>query len=434
MSAYTIEVLENEMALSLSTLKKMADGFEQEMVQGLAGESRILKMLSTYIGRPTGDEKGIYAALDFGGTNVRVMLVELRGAGNYEVLKKVSFPLRDSCAGYDYTSSCVTCEDLFAFIARKIKMLIDDNETYRLGHTFSFPCKSRGLNEAYLINWTKEFETSGVEGRDIGIALQEALELENVHNVKPSAIINDTVGTLLTAAYQEQDCDIATVLGTGHNTCYVERNNPWSINPMIVNIEAGNFNRVPQMKYDLLLDEASERPGEQLLEKMVSGRYLGELVRLMLLDLNESGAIFAEYNLKNVIRNETLTTADISTVLENEGQESSVVINMLKERYSLNAVSVEDIKVLQTVCRLVRNRSARLAAATYLGILQHIDAQLMAEHIIAVDGTLYEKMFGYAQELKAALQELLEKKNNKIGLIMAKDGSGIGAAIAAGMV
>jgi hexokinase len=433
MSAYTIEVLKKEMTLSLSTLKKIADEFEQEMLQGLAGESSVLKMLSAYIGKPTGNEKGIYAALDFGGTNVRVMLVELQGAGKYKVLKRISFPLKDNCEGYDYTLSCVNCEDLFKFIARKIKMLIGDDENYRLGHTFSFPCRSKGLNESCLVNWTKEFETSGVEGQDIGVALQEGLSKENVQNVKPSAIINDTVGTLLTMAYQEKDCDIATILGTGHNTCYVERNNPWSKDPMIINIEAGNFNKVPQIKYDYLLDITSDRTGEQLLEKMVSGKYLGELVRLILLDLNETGSIFAKYNLKNVMRHGTLTTADLSLVLATETQDPTVVKEMLRAKYFLNTISTEDIRVLQTVCQLVRNRSARLAAATYLGILQHIDVQIKARHMIAVDGTLYEKMHGYAQELKAALQELLGENSHKIGLILVKDGSGIGAAIAAAM-
>jgi hexokinase len=133
------------------------------------------------------------------------------------------------------------------------------------------------------------------------------------------------------------------------------------------------------------------------------------------------------------MRHGTLTTADLSLVLATETQDPTVVKEMLRAKYFLNTISTEDIRVLQTVCQLVRNRSARLAAATYLGILQHIDVQIKARHMIAVDGTLYEKMHGYAQELKAALQELLGENSHKIGLILAKDGSGIGAAIAAAM-
>jgi len=43
-------------------------------------------MLPTYVfGWPTGQEKGSYLAVDLGGTNLRVCLVELEGDSKFEV-------------------------------------------------------------------------------------------------------------------------------------------------------------------------------------------------------------------------------------------------------------------------------------------------------------------------------------------------------------
>ena len=44
--------------------------------------------------------------------------------------------------------------------------------------------------------WTKGFSTTGVEGEDVVLLLQRALELRNVH-VTVAALANDTVGTLM---------------------------------------------------------------------------------------------------------------------------------------------------------------------------------------------------------------------------------------------
>lgn len=432
-TASGIETLEKEMTLSLSSLKELSVHFTEEMRKGLAKEETSLKMLPAFLSKPTGDEKGVFVALDFGGTNVRILLVELLGNGNHKLVDRLSFPLKNIEEGYDYTAPSAKKEELFAYISRKIQPLIDRKKTYRLGHTFSFPCENKGLNQAFLIKWTKEIETSGFEGQDIGLALCKALKNENIENVVPVAIINDTVGTLLTGAYQEKDCDIATILGTGHNTCYVERNNPWSQLPMIINIESGNFDQVTRTRYDNLLDESSERPGEQVLEKMVSGKYLGEFARLILIELNKKGEIFSNNDLIELLKTGILTTADISFALAAKQRGLSDIAKMFKERFCFESISDNDILLYQTVCRHVRDRSARLAAATYLGVLQHIDPLLKDHHVIAVDGTLYEKLDGYSDRLIDTLHELLEDKCNMVKLRLVKDGSGVGAAIGAAM-
>ena len=59
-------------------------------------------------------------------------------------------------------------EDLFDYIADCLAEFTKEkginNEILPLGFTFSFPCKQTGLDSGELINWTKGFTCSGVEG------------------------------------------------------------------------------------------------------------------------------------------------------------------------------------------------------------------------------------------------------------------------------
>lgn len=47
-------------------------------------------------------------------------------------------------------------------------------ERLPLGFTFSFPCKQIGLAHATLVNWTKGFKATGVEGKDVVKMLRDA--------------------------------------------------------------------------------------------------------------------------------------------------------------------------------------------------------------------------------------------------------------------
>lgn len=66
---------------------------------------------------------------------------------------------------------------------------------------------------------------------------------------------------------------------------------------MCVNTEWGGFGDDGAMdfirtKYDYTQDENSINGGKQLMEKMISGMYMGELVRIVLEDLAKEGHLF----------------------------------------------------------------------------------------------------------------------------------------------
>ncbi|MDT8903489.1 hexokinase [Anaeroselena agilis] len=384
--ADTLERIERELTLTPAREEAIVADFRAAMAAGLAGEPSTLRMLPSHLGKPCGDERGLFLALDFGGSNVRVQLVELCGGGRWLVRRQTAAPLKDPAGAYDHTSAAATGEQLFDFLAAQIASLVDGGADYLLGHTFSFPCRQLDLGHAVLLGWTKEIKTAGVEGREVNALLAAALARRGLAGVRPVAVINDTVGTLLAAAYRDPAADIAAICGTGHNTCYYD-----AARDLVINMESGNFAARPFTRWDDALDAASEHPGTQRLEKMVAGRYLGELVRLILAGLGDP-----------VGQPYSLTTADLADWLANPGQAPS----------------------RRRLAALVAGRSARLVAATFRGVLAHIDPGRKTGHTIAVDGSLYEKMPGYAGALAAALGQ---------APVLVKDGSGVGAAVAAAL-
>ncbi len=396
--------------------------FKETMEKTLAGETTCLKMLPSFIGKPTGKEKGTFMTIDMGGTNLRCTKFYIED-GTFKNLGEIKSKLINKEKDYDLTKSDTTAEQLFGFMADSINSLMDGEEKLYLGNTFSFPCKQLGINEAYLIYWTKEIATTGVEGSNINKLLGDALKAKNI-NVEPVAILNDTVGTLLVAMYSYQEADIGSIMGTGHNTCYLDKKHPLNGGNMIVNIESGNYNiGLPVTKYDEIIDKNSQLPGAQMLEKMVSGYYMGYLVREMLLDLYKNNELFL---------NADIDTKEFFSQNFNALMVENFILYPTKteEQYSC---SREDAEIIRKVSMAVLKRTVRLVASSFLGILfhQHGGTDINEKHVIAIDGTIYEKMPKVHELMVQALHDALGDKAEMIEIKLVKDGSGLGAAIAA---
>ena len=434
-----------EFTLGRDVLAEMAESFRDEMTRGLSHSGRSsLRMLKSYIGLPTGNETGEYLALDFGGTNLRVLRILLEGQGKYKILKKVARPLRVE-GEYDYIGAGSEAETLFDFIAVLVDEAIEGNRTDRffLGHTFSFPSSQTSLRDATLISWTKEFATGGVEGRAVNELLRLALEHRGIKNVLPVAVINDTVAVLLSAAYRHGETFIGSIYATGHNTCYFEPEAEAGEAPMIRNLESGNFDIVPQNRFDMWLDAHSEKPGEQLLEKMVAGRYMGELFGLALAELlGEKGKMypFTSVDISEIIRDETddlfrdgknlntkMTQACVRQP-QSHFKSAAILSNKTQKEFAL-----EDVAMARELAAAIVVRSARLVGASFSGILGHMGKNKETRQHIAVDGSVYEKMPLVKENIQATLRELLGAAGDNIDTLLENGGSGLGAAIAAAM-
>lgn len=411
----------DEFTVDHDELQEVAATFRRDIKRGLEGdELSSFKMLKSYLGLPTRQEQGEFIALDFGGTNVRAVLIRLKGNGQAEVVKKAARQLVGS--DYNYISAQTDAEGLFGFIADVVMEVAEPDKEYRLGHTFSFPSAQDNLYNARLITWTKEFAVSGVEGEIVNDLLAEALKQRGGAKIKPVAVVNDTVATLAAAAYKYDSADIGSICGTGHNTAYLERykDSGEALKPMILNLECGNFDKLIINEYDKALDADSEKPQEQRLEKMVAGRYLGQLFYRVLCDVLE---------LEN--KNIYFDGAELSMMISDNSASLTKVREIIKNRLDIT-ISEEDAVWVKAFAEAIVVRAARLTAATYVGIIWHMDGdEAIGEHVIAIDGSLFEKMALYADNMNKAISELLGSDGEKVKLVLENGGSSLGAAIAA---
>ena len=382
-----VETVKRVFALERDQLFAIRDGVTAAIETRLAGGESSLALLPSFLRRPACLPSGSYLALDFGGSNIRAARLEL-AAGRIRVRNLVKRSLVDPAGRYDYRRG-VTTEALFAFVATVVSEAAGDAGGL-LGHTFSFPADQLDINTARLRQWTKEMAVGGVEGQDVQQLLATALSSIGRRDIRPVAIINDTVATLLTGAHHVPATVAGTICGTGHNSCYEEA---CLRPPMIVNAESGNFNRLPFTCFDDALDRRSQSPGRQRLEKMTAGQYLGDLVGLAAL---EAGlALPANWS-----------AAQFTQVLAAETP-------------------------LATLVRAVVARAARLVAAELAALVRRspLDAGLVPE--VAADGSVFVKLPLFFREVAAWLPVLAE---GPARLRLEPDGSLSGAAIAAACV
>lgn len=401
-------------------LRSTSAAFRYDIEHGLTDpEVSTLRLLPAYINLPDGRETGTFIALDFGGTNIRVMRLRLLGNGCYDVEARVERPFKVE-GKYDYIGEGSTAEKLWDFAVELIDAAVGgDHETpYKLGHTFSFPSEQTNIYDAKLICWTKEFRTQGVEGEIVNDQLKAALERKGLTNVTPVAVINDTVAVLLSAAYAHQKTFIGSIVATGHNTCYLEDFGGQKT-PMVINMESGNFSKLLPNAFDSRLDAVSLRPGEQRMEKMVSGKYLGALFTLALAE-----------SIGKPTLEKPFSSIDLSALLVSPDSG----IELLKE-HTGEDFSEEAAFAARELAEEIIRRSARLISASFAGTLWHLSgAGMVMPQKIAIEGNVYAKMPVIREAMTEALYDLLGHEATNVTIDYITDGGGVGAALAAAMV
>ncbi|CDH49344.1 probable glucokinase [Lichtheimia corymbifera JMRC:FSU:9682] len=441
-----------QFTISDDYLQKICDHFIQEMNKGLNTEGHTLAMIPSYVeGRLTGQEKGHFLALDLGGTNLRVVLVTLEGEGKYTTKYSKSRvtedlktgPMRALC---DYIAECV--DD---FLTQE--GLTNSEYTLYLGYTFSFPVLQSKINRGILKSWTKGFNCSGAVGKDPVMLLQDALLRKNVP-VKVSALVNDTVGTLLSHAYRNPSTSIGMILGTGSNGAYIEKMSKigkWkggktTSEEMIINMESGSFDNervvLPVTPFDNKVDRQSINPNSQIFEKMISGMYLGEIARNVLLDMMDREIIFGPIDnrfdckawSKEISGHYAFETSYMSEIEKDPTADLSQTKNVLDLNFNMRDVSTVECKMIKRVCELVGTRAAHLAAASIAAIVKHCGVTEQEGTDVGIDGSLFEFYPSFEDRIYEALTKLLPeykdvRKTVRLGL--AKDGSGVGAALTA---
>ncbi|KAL7673466.1 hypothetical protein ACOME3_008322 [Neoechinorhynchus agilis] len=436
--------------LSDETLHHFMDLLELHMDLGLDPRPKRpsdLKMLPSYVRHlPDRTESGRILALDLGGTNFRVLDVNLREDKTVDCSSKIFLMPERIMIG--------TGEDLFDYIAECIASYARSQRMPRhkgalpLGFTFSFPCQQLAINSAVLLNWTKGFKSTGCEGKDITRMLDDAFARRADIKVDTVAVLNDTVGTMLSSAYDYDDCRVGVIFGTGTNACYMEKlskiktwngddNEPKEV---IINTEWGAFGdsgclKFIQTEYDDEMDAASTNRGKQRFEKMISGMYMGELVRTIMMDLVDRDLLFRGLltkpiekmpDTKALVSRGSFYTQLVSEMETDQGV-SYPATKALLQRHGIPGASFEDCAITRHICECVSGRAAQLAAAAIAVLINRVDRDRV---VVAVDGSLYRYHPKFKKTLDATLSRLVNRQV-RYRLVLSEDGSGRGAAICA---
>lgn len=442
-----IHQMEELFTVSGETLTKISDHFVGELTKGLSKEGGNIPMIPGWVlDFPTGQETGDYLAIDLGGTNLRVVLVSLLGNNKFDTTQsKFALPKNMRTA---------KSEDLWHFIAESLEKFLAEffpdgvEAPLPLGFTFSYPASQDNITEGFLQRWTKGWDIDGVEGKNVVPMLQTAIA-EKKLPVEVVALINDTTGTLVASMYTDSEAKMGLIFGTGVNGAYYEsikdipklegrlEDDITPDMPMAINCEYGSFDNehavLPRSRFDITLDKESPRPGQQSFEKMISGYYLGELLRLILVELaDEKKVMFEGQDLTKLHEKFIMDTSFPARIEEDPFENLSDVLDLFQEHLNIQT-TIGERKVIRRLSELLGERSARLSVC---GIAAICKKRGYKTAHCAADGSVYEKYPYFKERAAQGLRDIFgwaEGEEDPVVIVAAEDGSGVGAAVIAAL-
>jgi len=403
-------------------LEPIARDLTRQMARGLVGEPSSLKMLQTFTRQPSGRERGRVVVVDWGGTKARAGLVELGPGGAVRIVAEEALTFSES-------DKRGAPEPVFDLIARAVGRVAQGQGVAAapLAFIYSYPARLERIDRAVALASTKGWRLKGLVGQDVAALLRAALLRAGLARIALAAVANDTVAALMLHSYRARGrdaaarpADVGLIVGTGTNLAA-------DLGPAgIRNLESGNFDGVGAVEtaYDVALDREVDEPppGAQRFEKMVSGHYLGEILRRALEDMGKrSGPLATPFtldsaHLSRIAVDGTAGLDDVDALLRALGASSTV-----EERHGVRALGAA-----------IARRAARLVGTALVGTLRFLDAELAERRTIAVDGSLWGGYPGFEALVREAIGELLGgERASRIETAYVKDSTSAGAAVIA---
>jgi len=447
-----IRHLESLFTVDTKKLKEITDHFISELDKGLSVEGGSIPMNPTWVmSFPDGYETGTFLALDMGGTNLRVCEITLtEQKSEFDIIQsKYRMP--------EELKTTKNNEELWDYIADCLYQFVETHhgdcskiDVLPLGFTFSYPATQNYIDEGILQRWTKGFDIAGVEEKNVVPMFEAALQKRGVP-IKMTALINDTTGTLIASAYTDTKMKIGCIFGTGCNAAYMEdagsipklaHMNLPADTPMAINCEWGAFDNehkvLPRTDYDVVIDRDSPRPGQQAFEKMIAGLYLGEIFRLVLVDLhdNKEVNIFENQDISLLRKAYSLDSSFLSAIEEDPFENLQETYDSFAQKLNIVCTRPE-LELIRRLAELIGTRAARLSAC---GVAAICKKKNYPSCHVGADGSVFNKYPHFKARGAQALREILdwpEKKDPKeedpVEILAAEDGSGVGAALIAAL-
>ncbi|XP_069816610.1 hexokinase-4 isoform X3 [Dendropsophus ebraccatus] len=201
---------------------------------------------------------------------------------------------------------------------------------------------------------------------------------------------------------------------------------------MCVNTEWGAFGDTGELEdfrleYDRVVDEGSLNPGQQLYEKMIGGKYMGELVRLVLMKMVNEDLVFGgEASEKLKIRG-SFETQFVSQI-EGDSSDFKQTYNILRT-LGLQP-TLGDCHAVRMACESVSTRAAGMCGAGLAAVLNRMHKNRgddILKITVGVDGSVYKLHPYFKDKFHATVRKLAP--GSDITFIQSEEGSGRGAAL-----
>ncbi len=241
------------------------------------------------------------------------------------------------------------------------------------------------------------------------------------------------------------DTKIACIFGTGCNAAYMDTMGDIpklkhlklpDDEPMAINCEYGAFDSfepkyLPRTKYDVIIDETSNKPKEQIFEKMIAGLYLGEIFRLCLIEMMDDGDLFLGQQTYKIEKPFVFDTAFLSLMESDPTDELLTITGLFTHFFGLET-NIAERKFFRELAKLIGTRAARLSSCGIAALVTKMGLVDVGCGVGA-DGSLFSKYPKFPDRLHQALEDIFGQENGKkIKVRQAEDGSGVGSAIIAG--
>lgn len=295
------------------------------------------------------------------------------------------------------------------------------------------------------------------------------------------SIVNDSSSTLLANAYINPSSRLAVILGTGVNAAVhlpiqALHQSKFGSRPMprtseathvLVNTEISMLGKsiLPSTRWDKALNASHPLPDYQPLEYLIAGRYMGEIVRLILVEATAAAGLFGGLLPPSLANRYSLDTRTLAAIERDTSPSLVPSLALFLELHPSSASrppTYTDISFIRQVIRSVSRRSSAYFTTSLHALcclLHNIDqpssssdsdaptisssSSFPGHHqhvIIGCDGSVINKYPGYMARSQEILDNLIaiddtSRGNNKtrVTLENTQDRAVLGAGVAGAM-
>lgn len=159
---------------------------------------------------------------------------------------------------------------------------------------------------------------------------------------------------------------------------------------------------------------------------MISGMYMGELVRSVSADLTRRGLMFGGKGSTELFTPHMFKSAYVSAIeADPKGEYKNTKASL--DEINLQHATVEDYENIKMICTRISTRAAHLVSAAIATVLNKLKRP---DTTVGVDGSVFKYHPNFHELMDQKIAELT-KPEYKFNLMLSEDGSGRGAALVA---